>query len=232
MIKTILKSVREYKTPSLLSIIFIVMEVVMECILPFFTAKLVDQMNNNDTKWLIIYSVLIVGIAVLSLSFGALAGYFCSKASAGFARNLRHDMYDNITKFSFSNIDRFQASSLVTRMTTDVTNVQNAYMMIIRTAIRSPLMIVFSIVMSFVVCPNLAWIFLVVMASLAVVLGFIMYFAMKIFKKIFKKYDALNESIKENIDGSRVAGIYDSLNVVVIICPFFMRQKFEGIGNL
>ena len=204
MIKTILKSVREYKTPSLLSIIFIVMEVVMECILPFFTAKLVDQMNNNDTKWLIIYSVLIVGIAVLSLSFGALAGYFCSKASAGFARNLRHDMYDNITKFSFSNIDRFQASSLVTRMTTDVTNVQNAYMMIIRTAIRSPLMIVFSIVMSFVVCPNLAWIFLVVMASLAVVLGFIMYFAMKIFKKIFKKYDALNESIKENIDGIRV----------------------------
>ena len=204
MIKTILKSVREYKTPSLLSIIFIVMEVVMECILPFFTAKLVDQMNNNDTKWLIIYSVLIVGIAVLSLSFGALAGYFCSKASAGFARNLRHDMYDNITKFSFSNIDRFQASSLVTRMTTDVTNVQNAYMMIIRTAIRSPLMIVFSIVMSFVVCPNLAWIFLVVMASLAVVLGFIMYFAMKIFKKIFNKYDALNESIKENIDGIRV----------------------------
>ena len=204
MIKTILKSVREYKTPSLLSIIFIVMEVVMECILPFFTAKLVDQMNNNDTKWLIIYSVLIVGIAVLSLSFGALAGYFCSKASAGFARNLRHDMYDNITKFSFSNIDRFQASSLVTRMTTDVTNVQNAYMMIIRTAIRSPLMIVFSIVMSFVVCPNLAWIFLVVMASLAVVLGFIMYFAMKIFKKIFKKYDALNESLKENIDGIRV----------------------------
>lgn len=204
MIKTILKSVREYKTPSLLSIIFIVMEVVMECILPFFTAKLVDQMNNNDTKWLIIYSVLIVGIAVLSLSFGALAGYFCSKASAGFARNLRHDMYDNITKFSFSNIDRFQASSLVTRMTTDVTNVQNAYMMIIRTAIRSPLMIVFSIVMSFVVCPDLAWIFLVVMASLAVVLGFIMYFAMKIFKKIFKKYDALNESIKENIDGIRV----------------------------
>ena len=204
MIKTLMKSIKGYKLPSFLSIIFIVFEVVLECSLPFITSMLVDQMNERDVTKLIIISVVLVVMAMLSLLCGSLAGMFCSKASAGFAKNLRRDMYDNITKFSFSNIDKFQASSLVTRMTTDVTNVQMAYMMIIRTAIRSPLMIIFSIIMSFIISPDLAWIFVAVMPLLAFSIGLIMYFAMKIFRKVFKKYDKLNDSVKENIDGIRV----------------------------
>ena len=204
MIRKLLRSVREYKKPSILSIIFIVLEVIMECALPFITSMLVDQMNKTNTDNLIILSVVLVVMAMLSLTFGSLAGMFCAKASAGFARNLRKDMYENITKFSFSNIDKFQASSLVTRMTTDVTNVQMAYMMIIRTAIRSPLMLIFSTIMSFIMCAELAWIFAIIMPFLAIALFTIMYFAFRIFRRIFKEYDALNDSIKENIDGIRV----------------------------
>ena len=204
MIKVLMRSIKGYVKPSILSIVFITFEVILECALPFITSMLVDQMNDKNITKLVWLSVLLVVIAMLSLLCGSLAGMWCSKASAGFAKNLRRDMYENITKFSFSNIDRFQASSLVTRMTTDVTNVQMAYMMIIRTAIRSPLMIAFSIVMSFIMAPQLAWIFVVVMPFLAFALLLIMYFAMKIFRRIFKKYDALNDSIKENIDGIRV----------------------------
>ncbi len=204
MIRVLMKSIKGYVKPSILSILFITFEVILECALPFITSMLVDQMNEKNITLLVWFSVLLIVIAMLSLLCGSLAGMWCSKASAGFAKNLRRDMYENITKFSFSNIDRFQASSLVTRMTTDVTNVQMAYMMIIRTAIRSPLMIAFSIIMSFIMAPQLAWIFVVVMPFLAFALLLIMYFAMKIFRRIFKKYDALNDSIKENIDGIRV----------------------------
>ncbi|MCR5647080.1 MAG: ABC transporter ATP-binding protein/permease [Acholeplasmatales bacterium] len=208
MIKVLMKSIKGYVKPSILSMVFITLEVVLECSLPFITSMLVDQMNDKNITKLVILSLLLVVIAMLSLLCGSLAGILCSKASAGFAKNLRRDMYENITKFSFSNIDRFQASSLVTRMTTDVTNVQMAYMMIIRTAIRSPLMIAFSIIMSFIMAPQLAWIFVVVMPFLAFALLLIMYFAMKIFRRIFKKYDELNDSIKENIDGIRVVKSY------------------------
>ena len=204
MIRKLMRSIREYKTPSILSIIFIFFEVVLECALPFITAMLVDQMNDTNGEMIAILSVILVVMAMASLAFGSLAGLFCAKASAGFAKNLRKDMYENITKFSFANIDKFQASSLVTRMTTDVTNVQNAYMQIIRTAIRSPLMLIFSAIMSFVICPELAWIFAVVAPILAFGLILIMIFAMRIFRRIFKEYDALNDSIKENIDGIRV----------------------------
>ena len=214
MIRKLMKSIREYKKPSILSIIFIVLEVIMECALPFITAMLVDQMNDTNTKNLIILSVVLVIMAMASLTFGSLAGIFCSKASAGFAKNLRKDMYDNITKFSFSNIDKFQASSLVTRMTTDITNVQMAYMMIIRTAIRSPLMLIFSTIMSFIICPSLAWIFACIMPVLAFGLIIIMYFAFRIFRRIFKEYDGLNDSIKENIDGIRVV-------------KSFVREEYE-----
>ena len=204
MIRKLMKSIREYKTPSILSILFITLEVVMECALPYFTAKLVNQMNDQNIQQLIMYSAIIIVMAILSLVFGAASGYFCSKASAGFAKNLRKDMYENITKFSFSNIDKFQASSLVTRMTTDVNNVQNAYMMIIRTAFRSPLMIAFSITMCFTISPKLSWIFVGVFLALALILAIIMASAMNVFRRIFRKYDALNESVKENIDGIRV----------------------------
>ena len=204
MLKVLMKSIKGYVKPSILSIVFIIFEVILECSLPFITSMLVDQMTERNVSKLVMYSIILFVMAMLSLLCGSLAGMFCSKASAGFAKNLRRDMYKNITDFSFSNIDKFQASSLVTRMTTDVTNVQMAYMMIIRTAIRSPLMIVFSIIMSFIMAPSLAWIFVAVMPLLAFALGLIMYFAMKIFRRIFKKYDALNDSIKENIDGIRV----------------------------
>ena len=208
MIRLLLKSVREYKKPSIFSIIFILLEVIMECALPFITSMLVDQMNETNTKNLIILSVVLVIMAMASLAFGSLAGLFCAKASAGFAKNLRKDMYANITSFSFSNIDRFQASSLVTRMTTDVTNVQMAYMMVIRTAIRSPLMLTFSTIMAFIICPDLAWIFVIVLPFLAFALILIMYFAFRVFRRIFKEYDGLNDSIKENIDGIRVVKSY------------------------
>ena len=204
MLKVLMKSIKGYVKPSILSIVFIIFEVILECSLPFITSMLVDQMTERNVSKLVMYSIILFVMAMLSLLCGSLAGMFCSKASAGFAKNLRRDMYKNITEFSFSNIDKFQASSLVTRMTTDVTNVQMAYMMIIRTAIRSPLMIIFSIIMSFIMAPSLAWIFVAVMPLLAFALGLIMYFAMKIFRRIFKKYDALNDSIKENIDGIRV----------------------------
>ncbi|MDY5982733.1 MAG: ABC transporter ATP-binding protein [Anaeroplasma sp.] len=204
MLRKLMKSIREYKTASILSILFVTLEAVMECALPLATSKLVDQINDKNMSELTIYSIIIVVMAILSLVFGAAAGYFCSKASAGFAKNLRKDMYENITKFSFSNIDKFQASSLVTRMTTDVMNVQSAYMMIIRTAFRSPLMIIFSIMMCFTISPKLSWVFLIVFFVLAIIIVLIMLSAMKVFRRIFKKYDALNESVKENIDGIRV----------------------------
>ena len=204
MIWKLLKSTKGYISSSIFSMLFMVGEVGLECTLPLFTSKLVDQMNNNDTKMLIIYSAILIVMALASLGCGALSGLFAAKASAGFAKNLRKNMYDNITSFSFANIDKFQASSLVTRMTTDVTNVQMAYMMIIRTAVRSPLMLIFCTTMSFVMAPSLAWIFAVVVPLLAILLLLIMWRAMKIFKKIFKKYDDVNDSIKENIDGIRV----------------------------
>ena len=204
MVRKLLRSTKGYIKPSILSVLFMVGEVGLECCLPFFTSKLVDQMNNNDTVMLTVYSIILVVMAMLSLLCGALSGKYAAKASAGFAKNLRRNMYENITSFSFANIDKFQASSLVTRMTTDVTNVQMSYMMIIRTAVRSPLMLIFSFVMSFVLAPSLAWIFVVVIPVLAFFLLLIMYFAMKIFRRIFKKYDLVNESIKENIDGIRV----------------------------
>ena len=204
MIKTLKKSIREYKTPSLLSVLFITLEVAIECALPFITSKLVDQMNDSNNTKLTIYSIVLVILAMLSLLFGALAGKYSAKAAAGFAKNLRHDMYESITNYSFANIDKFQTSSLVTRMTTDVTNVQNAYIQIIRTAIRSPLMIIFSLIMSFTIAPKLAWIFVVVMVVLALLLLIMMISTMSIFRRVFKKYDALNDSIEENINGIRV----------------------------
>ena len=204
MIKTLMKSIREYKKASILSVIFIIFEVAIECALPFITSKLVDQMNDSNNKLLTIYSIVLVVLAMLSLLFGALAGKYSAMAAAGFAKNLRKDMFEAISNYSFENIDKFQTSSLVTRMTTDVTNVQNAYIQIIRGAIRSPLMIIFSLIMSFTIAPKLAWIFVVVLVSLALLLGIMMISTMGIFRRVFKKYDELNDSVEENINGIRV----------------------------
>lgn len=205
MIKELAKSIREYKKPSVATPVLVAMEVVMECIIPFIIAVLVNEIKGGcELSVIIKYGIILVVMAGLSLMFGALAGYTCSTASCGFAKNLRKDMFYSIQKYSFENIDKFLTSSLVTRMTTDVTNVQNAYMMIIRTAIRSPLMLIFAFVMAFVMGGKMAWIFLFVVPVMGVGLWLVIYKTMPLFKKVFKKYDNLNSSIQENVKAMRV----------------------------
>ncbi len=214
-IKVLSKSVREYKKLSIITPVLISMEVVIECIIPFITATLVNQIKSGcDLNTIIKYGLLLIVMAFLSLAFGGIAGSTSATAACGFAKNLRKDMFYNIQNYSFENIDKFSTSSLITRMTTDVTNVQNAYMMIIRTAIRSPLMLIFAFVMAFVMGGRMAMIFLVVVPILATGLGFVIYKTFPLFRKVFKKYDALNKSIQENIKGMRVV-------------KSFVREEYE-----
>ena len=205
MIRELAKSIREYKKTSIATPILVSLEVVMECIIPFIIAELVNQIKAGAEMGIILkYGLVLVVMAGLSLMFGALAGVTCATASCGLARNLRKDMFYSVQDYSFENIDKFSTSSLVTRLTTDVTNVQMAYMMIIRLAIRSPLMLIFAFVMAFVMGGRMAFIFLIV----APILGFSLYLVirkvMPLFKRVFKKYDALNSSIQENVKGMRV----------------------------
>jgi len=204
-----MKSIREYKKPSLLAPILVSGEVVLECIIPFLIAKLVNEIKNGCTLEVIVrYGLVLVAMAALSLTFGALAGSACAKASCGFARNLRKDMFYKIQSYSFENIDKFSVSSLVTRLTTDITNVQFAYMMIVRTAIRCPLMLVFAFVMAFVMGGKMAFIFLLVIPILGFGLFLVIRKVMPLFRRVFKKYDALNNSVQENIKGMRVVKSY------------------------
>lgn len=205
MIKKLYGCVREYKKATILTLIFIIGEAVIETLIPFITADLVNKIKDGTamSEVLKIGGFLVI-MACVSLLFGMLAGLTCSKASTGFAKNLRKDMMKKIQDFSFENIDKFSSSSLVTRMTTDVSNVQMAYMMIIRTAIRSPLMLIFSVTMAYIMGGALATSFVIIIP----VLGFGLYMvgrkAMPAFKRVFKKYDVLNESIEENVRGMRV----------------------------
>lgn len=209
MIKEIAKSIREYKKASVLTPFLVILEVVMECIIPFIIAQLVNQIKAGcEMRVIVIYGLILIGMAGLSLLFGALAGCTCSTASCGLARNLRKDMFYQIQAYSFENIDKFSTSSLVTRLTTDVTNVQMAYMMIIRMAIRCPLMLVFAFVMAFVMGGKMAFIFLIVAPILAFGLFWIIRKVMPLFKRVFKKYDALNSSIQENVKAMRVVKSY------------------------
>lgn len=216
MIKVLVKSIREYKLPSVLSAIFVSFEVILECLLPFVITKLVEAIKTNIVIWgtdgalgIGQYGLILISMSLASLACGALAGAFCAKAAAGFAKNLRKDMFYRVQDFSFENIDKFSTSSLVTRMTTDVTNVQMAFMMIIRTAIRCPMMITFSVVMAFIMGGNLAWIFLGVVLPLGGLLLLILLKVMPLFHRLFPKYDALNESIQENVKGIRVVKSYN-----------------------
>ena len=209
MIKTLAKSIREYKKPSILAPVLVSGEVVMECIIPFITANLVNEIKDGIAmNRLLGYAGVLVVMAALSLTFGALAGSACATASCGFARNLRKDMFYKIQSYSFENIDRFSVSSLVTRLTTDITNVQMAYMMIIRTAIRCPLMLIFSFIMGFVMGGKMAFIFLFTIPVLGIGLIFVIRKTMPLFRRVFRKYDALNASIQENIRGMRVVKSY------------------------
>ncbi len=214
MVKTLLKSVREYKKASILTPVFIILEVIMECLIPYIMAMLIDTIDSakaGSTELLGkigIYGAILIVMALISLSGGFLAGKYAAIASTGFAKNLKHDLYYQVQKFSFANIDKFSTSSLVTRMTTDVTNVQNAYQMIIRIAIRCPLMFIFSLVMCITISPKMSMIYLIVIPVLVVALGIIIGIAHPRFLRVFKKYDALNESIQENVKAMRVVKAY------------------------
>ena len=209
MLKKLASAVREYKKQSILAPITVSLEVVAECFIPFITAKLINSIENGDGIDVIVrYGVGLILMALFSLTFGILAGYFCSVASCGFAKNLRHDLFYRINGFSFANIDRFSTSGLVTRLTTDVSNVQNAYMMIIRTAIRCPFMLIFAFVMSIQLGGSLAWIFAGIIPTLGFGLFFIIFKVMPVFRRAFRRYDRLNESVQENVTGMRVVKSY------------------------
>ena len=220
MVKELAKSIREYKKVSIATPILVSMEVVMECVIPFIIAELVNQIKAGcDLGVIVGYGLVLVVMAGLSLMFGALAGSTCATASCGLAKNLRKDMFYAIQNYSFENIDKFSTSSLVTRMTTDVSNVQFAYMMIIRTAIRSPLMLIFAFAMAFIMGGRMAFIFLIVAPLLGIGLFLVARKTMPLFKRVFKKYDALNSSIQENVKGIRVVKSY--------VREGYEKQKFN-----
>lgn len=228
MLKKLAKCLREYKKDTILTIICMVIEAAMEVLIPLLIAKFGEyvQPGNNlppNTKGMIIVGCLMVGAAIVSLVAGMLGGKFCASASAGFAKNLRRDMYVNVQGFSFSNIDKFSSSSLVTRMTTDITNVQMAFMMLIRMAIRSPLLLVFSIIMSFTIDTTLPVIFFVSVPFLVFGIALITYKALPIFKRLFKRYDAMNESVQENIKGMRVVKAY--------VREDYESKKFSAVSD-
>lgn len=215
MYKELIKSIREFKKPSILSPIFVTIEVLMECIIPFYVAELVNQIKAGCGMDVIIkYGCILIVMAGISLTGGVLAGTAAATASSGFARNLRKDIFYKVQNYSFENIDKFSTPSLVTRMTTDITNVQMAYMMIIRIAIRCPLMLVFSFAMAFVMGGKMATIFLIVAPILGVGLGIVAWKVMPLFRRVFRKYDALNNSIQENVRGMRVV-------------KSFVREEYE-----
>lgn len=209
MIKELAKCIREYKKASILTPIFVSLEVVMECIIPFIIAQLVNRIKDGcEFHTILSYGAVLILMALMSLAFGALSASYCATASCGFARNLRRDLFYKLQTYSFTNIDRFSTSSLITRLTTDTANVQMAYMMIIRIAIRCPLMLVFSFTMAFIMGGKMAWIFFFTIPVLGIALFLVIKMAMPVFKKVFKKYDRLNNSIQENIKGMRVVKSY------------------------
>ena len=205
MIKQLLKSVREYKKPTIITFILMVCEVVIEVIIPFITAELVNAIKAGAQMDEVVRTGLIlVAMSFVSLACGSAGGFTSARASSGFAKNLRHDIFAKVQSFSFENIDRFSTASLVTRLTTDIQNVQFAFMMLVRTAIRAPLMFVFAIVMAFVMGGSLAVTFVIVIPVLGLGMYFIAKKAMPAFRAVFKKYDKLNESIEENVRAMRV----------------------------
>ncbi len=209
MIKVLARSIREFKKASILTPLLVTVEVILECAIPFVIANLVNQMQAGCSMDVIVrYGAILIAMSVVSLIFGGAAGATCAAASTGFARNLRKDMFYNIQNYSFENIDKFSVSSLVTRMTTDIMNVQMAYMMIIRIAIRCPLMLVFSFAMGFIMGGRLAMIFLFTIPILSIGLFLVIRAATPLFRRVFRKYDALNDSVQENVQAMRVVKSY------------------------
>ena len=225
MIKKLLKSVREFKKDALLTPFFVVLEVVMEVVIPAVMALLIDKgidAQNMGEIWK--YGIILIVCAMLALIFGAAAGTYAARASTGFARNLRHDMYYAVQDFSFSNIDKFSTGSIVTRLTTDVTNVQNSFQMCTRIAVRCPVMLVFALVMAFQINSQLALIFLCVLPVLAIGLGLLMKRVAPVFELVFKTYDRMNTVVQENVRGIRVVKAY--------VREDYETEKFKGVSGL
>lgn len=215
MLKTLYRQIGQYKKVSALTPVFTALEVLTEILIPFVTAAIIDYgIEANNMKNVYIYGGIMLVLAFFSLLFGVMAGRLASTASTGFAANLRDGMYANIQNFSFSNIDKYSTAGLVTRMTTDVTNVQNAYQMMMRIAVRAPLMLVCSMVMSFIINAKISLVFFIVLIFLGIVLFGIMYRTMPVFTKVFSKYDDLNAAVQENVSGIRVV-------------KSFVREDFE-----
>ena len=224
MLKNVLKSVGEYKKETILSPVTVALEVLLEVLIPYFMAVLIDKgINTGDMTEIIKYGMLLVVLAMAALAFGALSGHYAAVASAGFAKNLRKRMFYKVQDFSFLNIDHFSTSSLVTRMTTDITNVQNAYQMIIRVAVRAPIMLIIAFFMAFKVNSELATIYLWVIPILGIALAFIMTHVHPIFVRVFKTYDKLNNVVQENVHGIRV--------VKSFVREDFEEQKFKKISS-
>ena len=220
ILKRLAGCIREYKKDSLITPFFMIFEVTLECIIPFIVADLVNAIQDGcDFGTLVSTGLFLILLALLSLAFGAAAGKTCSTAACGLAKNIRHDLFDSVQDFSFENIDKFSTSSLVTRLTTDVANVQMAYMMIIRTAVRCPLMFIFAFTMAFIMGGRMALIFVAVAPLLGIALALVIKSTMPLFRKVFKKYDALNSSVQENIKGIRV--------VKSFVREDFEKEKFD-----
>ena len=225
MIKRLLKSVREFKKDALLTPFFVVLEVVMEVIIPMVMALLIDKgIDGQDMAAIWEYGIILVLCAMLALVFGAAAGTFAARASTGFARNLRHDMYYNVQNFSFSNIDKFSTGSIVTRLTTDVTNVQNAFQMCTRIAVRCPVMLVFALFMAMKINSRMALVFLAVLPILAIGMGILMKVVGPVFERAFKIYDRMNTVVQENVRGIRVVKTY--------VREDHETEKFEGVSGM
>ncbi|MDE6475157.1 MAG: ABC transporter ATP-binding protein/permease [Clostridia bacterium] len=219
-----MKSIKQFKGVSILSPVCVTVEVALECIIPLYMIEMLAKIQeDNSIKNILLYGGILLALAAFSLVFGVLAGKFAATASTGFAKNLRQDMYYRIQGFAFSNIDKFSAPSLVTRMTTDVSNVQLAYMMIVRVAVRSPIMLVFSLIMAFVINVKIAFIFLALVPILGVGLFILFRLVDPIFTRVFKKYDAMNESIQEDIKGIRVVKSY--------VRDEYENKKFQKTSN-
>lgn len=225
MIKKLLSCVREYKLPSILSPLTVSMEVLIEVLIPYLMADLIDYgINKGDMPYILKMGLFLFLCALVSLMFGVLSGRFAAKASAGFAKNMRHDMFHAVQDFSFANIDKFSTASIITRLTTDVTQVQNAYQMIIRIAVRSPLMFAMSLIMALRVNAKVSMVFLIAVPILIGTLGFIMIKVHKIFERMFKTYDELNNTVQENLHGIRV--------VKAFVREDYEQKKFKGVSKL
>ena len=225
MVKKLMKSIREYKTPSILTSVFVFFEVVLEVLIPYLMSYLIDSLENNFNMSVVIkLGVILCVMALLSLLFGFLSGSFCAKASSGFAKNLRYDMFSKIQTFSFSNIDKYSPAGLVTRLTTDINFVQNAYQMIIRTAIRAPIMLILALTLTFTINVTMALILLVASPLLVVGLYFILKNVHPIFRRVVKEYDDMNRTVQENVRAARVVKSY--------VREDYEIKKFEKVSDL